>query len=144
MGTEREIALSGEVARAAGGELGLTADAASGNLQVEVPVDTNVLEFSYSADTGEEAFRGAQVFTQAYVDYRNGSQSSVAQIITPPSVPSEPTQPNLYLALALSLLVGLGLGVASAYAWDRLSPRLRDITDVEIHTGLPVLAAVPT
>jgi polysaccharide biosynthesis transport protein len=144
MGTEREIALSGEVARTAGDDLGLAPDAASANLQVDVPVETNVLEFSYSADTGEQAFFGAQVFTQAYVDYRNGSRSSVAQIITPPSVPSEPTRPNLYLVLALSLLVGLGLGVAIAYAWDRLSRRLRDITDVESYTGLPVLAAIPT
>jgi succinoglycan biosynthesis transport protein ExoP len=144
MGTEREIALSGEVARAAGEELGLSANTASEYVQVDVPVDTNVLEFSYSATTGERAFRGAQAFTEAYVDYRNDPRSSVAQIITPPSVPSEPTKPNFYLVVALGLLVGLGLGIAIAYAWDRLSPRLRDITDVEIYTGLPVLAAIPT
>jgi Mrp family chromosome partitioning ATPase len=144
MGTEREIAVSGTVAREASDELDLSAETASANLQVEVPVDTNVLEFSYSASTGERAFLGAQVFTQAYVDYRNGLDSSVAQIITPPSVPSEPTRPNLYLVLAVSLLAGLGLGIAIAYVWDRLSPRLRDLADVESHTGLAVLASIPT
>lgn len=144
MGTEREIALSGEVARDASGELGLSAGTASEYLQVDVPVDTNVLEFSYSATTGERASRGAQVFTEAYVDYRNGSRSSVAQIITPPSIPTEPSEPNLYLVVALSLTVGLGLGIAIAFAWDRLSPWLRDVPDVESHTGLPVLATIPT
>jgi|Tabmets5t2r1_1033131.scaffolds.fasta_scaffold04442_3 polysaccharide biosynthesis transport protein len=144
MGTEREIALSGDVAQEAGEELGLTPGTAQEHLQVDVPVDTNVLEFSYAADTGEEAFRGAQVFTEAYVDYRNSLDTAVAQIITSPSIPSAPTRPNVYLVLALSLLMGLGLGVAIAYAWDRLAPRLRDLTDVEAQTGLPVLAAIPT
>jgi succinoglycan biosynthesis transport protein ExoP len=144
MGTEREIALSGDVAETADENLNLPAGTASDNLQVDVPVDTNVLEFSYSADTAAEAFRGARVYTQAYVDYRNSLHGSVAQIITPPSVPREPTGPNLYLIVGISLLVGLGLGITIAYAWDRLSPRLRDIEDVEVQTGLPVLAAIPT
>lgn len=144
MGTEREIALSGTVAETAGQRLGLSADTASDYIQVEVPVDTNVLEFSYAASSPERAVLGAEVFTEAYVDYRNGTRLAVAQIITPPSVPSDPSRPNLYLILGLALLVGLGLGVALAYAWDRLSPRLRDNADVEAYTGLPVLAAIPT
>ncbi len=144
MGTEREIAVSGTVAQSAAEELDLPTDAAEENLQVEVPVDTNVLEFSYSAATPEAALEGAQVFTRAYVDYRNGPRSDVAQIISPPSLPTEPTRPNLYLILALGIMVGLGLGIAIAYAWDRLSPRLRDIADVEVQTGLPVLASIPT
>ncbi len=144
MGTEREIAVSGTVAREASDELDLSADTASANLQVEVPVDTNVLEFSYSADTSEEAFLGAQVFTEAYVDYRNGPRGEVAQIISPPSLPSDPTRPNFYLVIGLGLMVGLGLGIAVAYAWDRLSPRLRDVADVEAQAGLPVLASIPT
>ena len=144
MGTEREIAMSGTVAESAGDDLGLTAEAAASNLQVNVPVDTNVLEFSYSGDTAREAFEGARVFTEAYVDYRNVTRFDVARIISPPSMPSSPSRPNLYLILALSLLVGLGLGVGIAYVWDRLSPRLRDIADVEAQTGLPVLASIPT
>lgn len=144
MGTEREIALSGEVSRIAGGALGLSAEDASDYVQVEVPVDTNVLEISYAADSGERALLGAQAFTEAYVDYRNSSNGSVVQLITPPSIPTEPTRPNLYLVLAVALLVGLGLGIAIAYAWDRLSPRLRDVADVESQTGLPVLGLIPT
>jgi capsular exopolysaccharide synthesis family protein len=144
MGTEREIALSGTVAETAGENLGLSADSAADYVEVEVPVDTNVLEFSYAAASPERAVLGAEVFTEAYVDYRNGARSSVAHIISDPSVPSDPSRPNLYLILGIALLVGLGLGVALAYAWDRLSPRLRDIPDVEVQTELPVLASIPT
>jgi Mrp family chromosome partitioning ATPase len=144
MGTEREIAVSGAVAQNAAEQLDRPIGVASDNLQVEVPVDTNVLEFSYSANSAEAALEGAQVFTQAYVEYRNGPRSVVAQIISPPSLPTEPSRPNLYLIIALGIMVGLGLGIAIAYAWDRLSPRLRDVADVEAQTGLPVLASIPT
>jgi capsular exopolysaccharide synthesis family protein len=144
MGTEREIAVSGTVARDAARQLGLTEGAASTNLSVAVPVDTNVLEFSYSAPTADAALRGAQVFTEAYVDYRNGPRSDVAQIISPPTLPTSPSGPNLYLIFGLGLMVGLGFGVGIAYAWDRLAPRLRDVPDVQTYTGLSVLGSIPT
>jgi Mrp family chromosome partitioning ATPase len=40
-------------------------------------------------------------------------------------------------------MVGAALGVACAFAWDRLSGRLRGVDDLEDQTGLPVLATVP-
>ncbi|MPZ93361.1 MAG: hypothetical protein GEU96_00330 [Propionibacteriales bacterium] len=143
MGTEREIALSGEVARSASRMLDVPVEKASDGLEVEVPVDTNVLELRYSADTPEEALRGAQDFTRAYVAYRNRAHSKTAQIITPPSTPRDPVTPNFALILGLSLTVGFGVGIVVAFAWDRLTPRLRDAADAESQTGLPVLATIP-
>lgn len=144
MGTERELALSGAVAEGAGRTLHEPAKAASLGLDVQVPVNTNVLRFNYTAKTATRAHAGAQAFASSYVDYRNGGGTAPARIITEPSVPRRPEGPNLALVLGASLLAGMALGIGTALAWRRLSPWLRDSSDAEEHTGLPLLAQIST
>jgi Mrp family chromosome partitioning ATPase/capsular polysaccharide biosynthesis protein len=143
MGTEREIARSGEVASRAAERLGLAPDTASQGLSVSVPLDTGVLRISYSASTPQAALAGATAFTLAYIDYRNETGAPVAQMITPPTLPTQPTGTNFPLVIGLSLLLGAMIGVGTALVWDRTSDRLRGAEDTEARTGLPLLTSIP-
>jgi uncharacterized protein involved in exopolysaccharide biosynthesis len=96
MGTEREIARSGEVAARAAERLGLPPDTAAHGLSVSVLDGTEVLKISYSAASPREALAGAKAFTQAYIDYRNesGPPAPTANMIVPPVLPTDPTGTN--------------------------------------------------
>jgi uncharacterized protein involved in exopolysaccharide biosynthesis len=96
MGTEREIALSGDVAALAAEQLGRPSDTAANGLSVSVPIEGEVLTISYSAASPREALAGATAFAQAYIDYRNesGPPAPMASIITYPTLPTEPIGTN--------------------------------------------------
>lgn len=144
MGTEREILTSGLVARDAAAELRESPAKASSGLSVEVPLDTNVLNIIYTADTADEAYRGAAAFTNAYVAYRNLiSSTPVAEVITPPSEPSAASRPDFVVIGTVALVLGLLLALGVAFLWDRVTDKLRGEGDVRAHTGLPVLASLP-
>ncbi len=161
MGTEKSTALSGDVRDLAAAALGVNPpEKASAGLSVSVPVDTTVLRFSYSADNAAAARHRVQVFTDAYVAYRNRETASaesggasapptgsdgpeVANQISRPSKPSL-VEPNYPLLLGVALLVGIAVGIGCAYVWDRLSGRLRGARDIEWQTGLPVLGSLPS
>jgi Mrp family chromosome partitioning ATPase len=145
MGTEREIALSGEVASRAAEQLGLPPDTAANGLSVSVPIDTGVLDISYSSASPRVALAGARAFAEAYIDYRNesGPPAPIASMITPPVLPTDPTRTNYPLVIGLSLLLGAMIGVGAALVWDKTTDRLRNVEDTEASTGLPVLASIP-
>ena len=144
MGTEREVVMSGFVASRAAARLGIPKEQTLSSLSVTVPVDTAVLVISYTADTAQEAFRGAQVFSTAYVTYRNShSRVPVAELITPATPPTRATPHNYLLIGGLATIFGLLVGVGCALLWDRVADRLRSVRDLEAHTGLPVLASIP-
>jgi Mrp family chromosome partitioning ATPase len=144
MPTEQEVAESGYVTRRAAAQLGLRPQDAEENIEVTVPVDANVLNFTYTADTANEAWRGARAFSETYVTYRNsGEQRPIAGLITPASLPEDPVTPDYALVLGVALIGGLALGFGAAYAWDHLSGRLRGAEDAGTRTGLPVLASLP-
>jgi Mrp family chromosome partitioning ATPase len=106
-----------------------------------------VLKFGYSSSTPEGAKEGAEAFTQAYVDYRNGAVTNTkgarADVNTPAALPRVPDPTNYALVLGLAGLLGLLVGVAAAAWWDRLADRLRGPADAAAQTGLPVLGALP-
>jgi Mrp family chromosome partitioning ATPase len=144
MGTERAIALSAVVADRAAAELDTSAEAVTENLDVSVPVDTQVLEFAYIAADDVEAQEGAEASIEAYVEYRNeGLDDPVARVITEPVLPTEPTPPNYPVAVLLALIAGLGLGYVAAYLGDRLRGRVRGAGDAARVTGAEVLVSVP-
>jgi succinoglycan biosynthesis transport protein ExoP len=145
MGTEREIARSGDVAARAAEQLGLPSDTAAKGLSVSVPIDGTFLTISYSAASPQNALAGARAFTQAYIDYRNeqGPPAPTAKRITAPRLPTEPNGTNFPLVIGLSLLLGAMIGVGTALVWDKITDRLRGVEDTEAITGLPVLASVP-
>jgi Mrp family chromosome partitioning ATPase len=145
MGTEREIALSGDVAALAAEQLGRPSDTAANGLSVSVPIEGEVLTISYSAASPREALAGATAFAQAYIDYRNesGPPAPIASIITHPRLPTDPIGTNYPLVIGLSLLLGAMIGVGAALVWDKTTDRLRNVEDTEASTGLPVLASIP-
>jgi Mrp family chromosome partitioning ATPase len=147
MGTEREVALSGTIAKIAATRLGLTQKEALRGLSVTAPVDATVLKFGYSSNTPGGAKRGAEAFAQAYVDFRNGAISGTkgarADVITPAAVPRLPDPTNYALILGLAAMLGLLVGVAAAAWWDRFADRLRGPADAAAQTGLKVLGSIP-
>lgn len=168
MGTEREIALSGNVAGVVAHKLGMTEHEALKHLSVAVPVDAMALQFSYTAPSSAEAYKGARLFTNAYVADRNGTGKDgaktghkgaaahakgaanaarnpvVVELITRPNHPKVADAPNLPLILGLSVVLGGLVGLGAALLWDRSSDRLRGVVDLGEQTGLPVLTSVPT
>jgi capsular polysaccharide biosynthesis protein len=92
MRTEQQIALSGEVASRAARQLGLPPEVALRGLSVSVPIEgSSILNISYSAATPQQALKGAVAFTRAYITYRNETGAPVAQLIAPPTVPTQPS-----------------------------------------------------
>lgn len=144
MGTERAIALSGEVAEHAAERLGTSPDAARDGLSVTVMLETTVLQIEYTAATPEAAVNGALAFTNAYVDYRNATGTArTAEVVTAPQLPAEGSGANLLLVLGLGGLAGIALGIGAAWAWDRATDRIRDGAELEELTGVPVLGTLP-
>jgi capsular polysaccharide biosynthesis protein len=143
MGTEREIALSGNVAAIAADDLGLAVSDAADGLSVSVPIETTVLKMQYVNSKPREAQRRAAAFANAYSRYRTTAYSSgrpvpptsgaqgdaaapanvTAQVITAPTLPRSPTRPDYPLRVGIGLVLGLGLGLAVALAWDRARGR---------------------
>ena len=154
MATEREIALSGNVEERALSRLPSPDVATSEGLDVDVPVDSNVLEISYTAGTAEDAYIGASIFAQAYIDYRNELSASqrgtpplpIAEVITAADRPSDPVSKRYPLVILVSGLLGLVLAVATALVRERLAGRSRGSSRVQQLVGRPVLAevALPT
>jgi capsular polysaccharide biosynthesis protein/MinD-like ATPase involved in chromosome partitioning or flagellar assembly len=73
MATEKQIASSNTVTTSVIHSLGLdgSTEEASSGLSISVPVDTNVLVFSYTSTDPKEAQRRAQGFADAYLSYRH-------------------------------------------------------------------------
>ena len=144
MATEREIAMSAEVAERAAESLDVPPSEASRNLEVTVPVDAQVVDLSYSASDRDVAREGAEAFTQAYVEYRNlDTEQPVAQVMSEPELPGGPNPPNYAVAVALAVVAGLVLGFAVAFLWDRWRGRVRGPADAARVTGAEVLVSVP-
>jgi Mrp family chromosome partitioning ATPase len=144
MGTERAVAESAEVAELAAETLDVTPAEASAQLEATVPVDANVVDLTYTASNAEDAFAGAEAFTEAYVDYRNlDLRRPIAQVITEPEKADAPNPPNYAVTVVLALIAGLALGFVLAFVWDRLRGRLRGPSDAARATAAEVLASVP-
>ena len=144
MGTEREVATSGDVAAVAADRLGVSTTDARQGLSVAVIVETNVLEISYTSSSASGALEGASAFAEAYVDYRNSDAGArVTQVITAPRLDEAGSGGNYPIILGLGLLAGLALGAVACWLWDRLSGRVRDAKELEERSGMPVLGFVP-
>jgi uncharacterized protein involved in exopolysaccharide biosynthesis len=151
MTTEKNIALSQNVAdRAASLTHSAPSDFDDG-LDVGVKLDSHVLTISYEADSAQSAQVGASVFSRAYVDYRNDVAADAAdssdippmtELITPASRPSQAATAQVPLVLGLGAIVGVGLGLLVALAIDRLTGRIRSEEQVAQLAGVPVLGTV--
>ncbi len=140
VGTEREVALAGTVAQEAAARMDTSVARARAGLSVSVVTDTNVLVIEYTASTQRRALRGAEAFTQSYVDTRNGARGArAADIITQPEPAPQSGSLSVPLILAAGLLAGAGIGTAGAFVWDRVADRVRSSGELS-RSGLDVLA----
>jgi Mrp family chromosome partitioning ATPase len=146
MGTEKEVATSDAVAASAARTLQVPAAELLRGLSVTVPVDADVLLFTYSAADPAEARRRAQGMALAYVNYKRaqpvGNLPEQAGIISPADLPRSPSKPNTMLNIIAGFVFGLVLGLLAALVRDRLDDRVRSASELE-RAVLPVLEVVP-
>ena len=149
MGTEREIATSTVVARAAARALGADAEQLLRRLRITVPVETNVLQIEYDDVTAARAQAGAAAFANAYVDYRSSprvsgprSTAPSASVISPADLPAAPSKPNWPLNLGTAAVLGTALGVAAGYRRFAASLDHR-AEDRPLDAALELLAVLP-
>ncbi|WP_283139093.1 hypothetical protein [Rhizohabitans arisaemae] len=83
MPTERQVAMSQDVAREAAKELGpaFSARGLRENLSVRVPESTRVLRFEFTAEDPAAAAAGANAFAQAYLKIREQTVVSDAEAV---------------------------------------------------------------
>lgn len=70
-------------------------------------------------------------------------QQSTAEILDPAEMPGAPIGLGLPSKVILALLFGGVLGLAAAYAREQLDDRVRSREEVQMLTGLPILAELP-
>jgi Mrp family chromosome partitioning ATPase/capsular polysaccharide biosynthesis protein len=145
MPTEQRVATSTGVISSAADRLGMTSEETIGHLSVAVPVDTQVLVLTYTADTPGAALSGANALAQAYLQARNpkNGKNAVASLVSAPELPSAPLGTNYALVMGAAVLGGLLTGYAFALAWDRVRGRIRTIADAEQCADLDALAVTP-
>jgi succinoglycan biosynthesis transport protein ExoP len=72
-----------------------------------------------------------------------GTQSSNIAVISRGLVPFKPMHPKKVLNTAIGLMAGLILGVIATFALESLDDSVTNIDEIEMLSGLPVLAAIP-
>ena len=145
MPTEQRVATSTAVVSDAAEKLGVPTGQAANGISVTVPVDTEILVFTYTADTPTAALSGAKALSEAYLQARNpkSGKDAVASLVGPPELPSTPLGTNYPVILGAAVLGGLLTGFVLARAWDRVRGRIRTIADAEQCTNLDALALTP-
>lgn len=74
---------------------------------------------------------------------QQGIATPDARVISPATVPNQPSKPLSWLILSIGLLSGLGLGIAHALIRDQMDTSFRSLSDIGRSTGLAQLAAIP-
>jgi Mrp family chromosome partitioning ATPase len=152
MATEREIVVSGEVTAIASRTLGLPRREVAEGASVTVPADTNILQIRQTTGEPEEARRRSAALADAYVAYRTATAlapgtaaepQAPARLITPARLPTGQSGVQPGLIIGIGVVVGLGLGLLTALVLDHVNDRVRDVHDVEVRAGRPVLVVLP-
>lgn len=127
MGTEAAIASSGVVLQGASNLLHEPESVLQQGLSVSNPVDTTVLAIAFKGATPTAAYNGANAITRAYVDYRNGGgeNTRVAEVITPATIPADPSSVNYTLVVTVAAMCGFLQGIAASVVVDLLEKRAR-------------------
>lgn len=85
----------------------------------------------------------AQATTQQLLSELRRTRIVNFEVIDQPRVPDAPVAPRPELVLPSSLLLAAFLAVATAFVWDRLFGRIRDLHELKLASGARVLGAYP-
>ena len=152
MGTEQGVVSSGAVLAAASRSLHIPVTTLQAGLSVTSPPNTYLLNISFSDPSPSMAQRIAQVITRSYITYRTPTRSAAAAapasapdvaLITPASLPTAPSSPDVAVDILAGLLLGIALGFGFALIRDRVDDHLRGPEDLETQSGARVLASIP-
>ncbi len=105
--------------------------------------DQSVINVKESVTAEEQAYTA---LLDQYAHARSGEairQGSLS-IVEPATPPVLPSSPNQALNLVLGLVIGGAAGIALAFLFDNLDPTLYTSKQIEMATGVPPLAKVPT
>jgi succinoglycan biosynthesis transport protein ExoP len=94
-------------------------------------------------DNPQRAALVAQATTQQLLSELRGTRIVSLEVIDRPRVPDAPVAPRPELVLPSSVLLAAFLGVATAFVWDRLFGRIRDLHELRLVSGARVLGAFP-
>ncbi len=76
-------------------------------------------------------------------DLETRKQGEVLETLEQASLPQTPSEPNRWLIICLGTLIGLAAGVLLAAGLEMKDTSLKNLKDVRVYTGLPVLGSVP-
>lgn len=107
------------------------------------PLETNLIDISFTAETPEEAQEALQAITDQFVkiiassseDGDKEGSTVVATITAEPNLPLSPSGPGSRVLILGSLLLGIVVGLLLALLRDRLDLRLRstaDLSDLDV------------
>lgn len=72
-----------------------------------------------------------------------GLHSSALHVLDPAEVPMVPARPNVPLYLGLGTVAGLFLGLVSVFVVEAKDSTIRDVTEIEATTCVPVVGVIP-
>lgn len=139
--------------------LGRVVDEIQGDLSTEqlahavravVPANTVILEVTATSTHPEHAAAIANsvgrqlagVVSDLYPKRLDGVQAVLATTLSPATVPSTATTPDMRRNLILGLTLGVGLGIAVAVVLNRLDTKIRSSRDIESTANRAVLGSV--
>jgi capsular exopolysaccharide synthesis family protein len=133
-------------------ELETTPEELVTRVSVENPVDTVIMKVTAEGATPEEARALAEAWIAAMIvviDDIEGDGSEGSAPVTviagdSASLPSQPTFPDVQIAVLVGGILGLGFGIAFAMVRTVSDRRIRSEDDVEQKTGVAVVGSIPT
>jgi capsular exopolysaccharide synthesis family protein len=131
--------------------LPMSAQSLAGEVSVDTPLDTVLLNLTVTDTSGVRAAAIANAIGRDFPDFVSeleiptGATGSPVKITPtrPATVSATPVSPRVPLNIALGLLVGLGLGIGAAVLRDQLNTSVSSVADVERLTGGVPLGVVP-
>jgi len=121
------------------------------SITTTIPTNTAIVQIAVKDTSAAQSATIAQAVSESLVAGvqklspadTTGSQTVAATILTPATVPTAWTSPNVLLNLALGFLVGLAIGVGQALLRNILDLSIRDEDDVARATDHSVIVRIP-
>ena len=152
--TEAQLIGSDTFLNAVGSRLGIDPERLPEQFRISATPNTQVLRFSYTADSAAAAQRGARVVAEEFIAVRRAAVADIlpaadrigvrTEVVQRPRRPTEPKRGNDEVPVGSGLFGGLLVGLAWGHARDRWRPRITDPDQVTEATGLPVAATLGT